>query len=329
MRILVTGGGGFLGREIVGLLLARGESVRSFGRAPQPDLSARGVEILQGDLADAGAVARAIHGCDAVIHTAAKAGVWGSWDSYFRPNVVGTRNVLTAMRSSGVARLVYTSTPSVVFNGLGHSGEDESLPYGHDFPCHYPSTKAQAEQDALAAHDESNLRVIALRPHLLWGAGDPHLVPRILARAHRLRVVGEGKNRVDLTHVRQAAQAHLRALDALATPGHAAGGRAYFVSDGAPVVLWDWINALLRRLGRAPITRHISLAAAHTLGAAMEVIWRGLPFLPGEPPITRFVATELAKDHWYSIAAARRDLGYAPKGDLKLEMDEMIAGILK
>ncbi len=329
MPILVTGGGGFLGQEVVQQLLARGERVRCFGRGPQPALAARGVEIVQGDLADARAVGRAVEGCDAVIHTAAKAGVWGSWDAYYRPNVLGTQNVLAAMRQQGVGRLVHTSTPSVVYNGRSHAGEDESLPMGKKFPCHYPHTKALAEQAALAAHDERQLRVIALRPHLIWGAGDPHLVPRILARAHKLRIVGDGKNRVDLTHVRHAAQAHLLALDALTIPGHSAGGRAYFISDGAPVVLWEWINSLLQHLGRAPVTRRISLAAARMLGGIMEMAWLGMPFLPGEPPMTRFVATELAKDHWYSIAAARRELGFAPTGELRREMDEMITQIGK
>ena len=327
MKILITGGGGFLGQSLVQLCLARGYSVRSFSRSHQPSLAARGVEIFSGDLADSAAVDRAVAGCEAVFHVAAKAGVWGSWDSYFRPNVLGTQNILAACRHHGVTRLVYTSTPSVVFDGQSHSGADESLPYGTNFPCHYPHTKALAEQAVLAAHSPSSLRTTALRPHLIWGAGDPHLVPRILARAHRLRIVGSGANRVDLTHVRHAAAAHLLALDALADPTHPAGGRAYFISDGAPVILWDWINALLLRLGRPPITRRISLPAARAAGAVLETLWRVLPFLAGEPPMTRFVATELAKDHWYSLAAARRDLGYNPNPDLSREMDELITSL--
>jgi nucleoside-diphosphate-sugar epimerase len=323
MRILVTGGGGFLGQEIINQLLARGEIVRSFGRAARPALAAKGVEIFQGDLADAGAMANAAAGCDAVIHTAAKAGVWGSWDEYYRPNVLGTQNVLTAMREHNIAQLVYTSTPSVVFDGKSHAGLDESMPIGRDFPCHYAYTKAIAELKVLTAHDDKKLRVIALRPHLIWGAGDPHLVPRILARAPRLRIIGDGTNRVDLTHVRHAAQAHLLALDALKKPGHPAAGRAFFISDGAPVVLWEWINSLLLRLGRPPVSQRISARNAYAAGAILETIWRILP-LAGEPPMTRFVATELAKDHWYSIAAARRDLGYMSKADLMKEMNELI-----
>jgi nucleoside-diphosphate-sugar epimerase len=327
MRVLVTGGGGFLGRAVLDLCLARGYAVRSFSRTPSPPLAALGVEQHAGDLADPAAVAAAVAGCAAVFHVAAKAGVWGPWDDYFRPNVLGTQNILAACRRHSVARLVYTSTPSVVFDGASHAGADESLPYGHNFPCAYPHTKAIAEQAVLAAHSPPGLRVTALRPHLIWGVGDPHLVPRILARAHRLRMIGSGQNRVDLTHVRHAAAAHLLAFDALADPSHPAGGRAYFISDGAPVVLWDWINTLLRRLGRPPITRRLALPAASALGAVLETVWRILPGLPGEPPLTRFVATELAKDHWYSIAAARRDLGYAPAPDLAPAMDALLASL--
>jgi nucleoside-diphosphate-sugar epimerase len=300
--------------------------VRSFGRTAQPTLAAHGVEVFQGDLADAKTVAKAAAGCDAVIHTAAKAGVWGSWDAYYQPNVVGTQNVLAAVRQHGIQRLVYTSTPSVVFDGKSHAGVAESQPVGGKFPCHYPLTKALAEVAVLSAQDDKKLRVIALRPHLIWGAGDPHLVPRLLARAHKLRIVGDGTNRVDLTHVRHAAQAHLLALDALAKPGHPASGRAFFISDGAPVVLWEWINTLLQKLGRPPVTQRISARNAYAAGAVMETLWRILP-LPGEPPMTRFVATELSKDHWYSIAAARRDLGYAPKADLSKEMEELVASL--
>jgi nucleoside-diphosphate-sugar epimerase len=183
-----------------------------------------------------------------------------------------------------------------------------------------------AEVAVLGAHDGQNLRVIALRPHLIWGVGDPHLVPRLLARAHRLRIIGDGTNRVDLTHVRHAANAHLLALDALAKPGHPTGGKAFFISDGAPVLLWNWINSLLRDTGRPPVTRRITLRSAYAAGSVLETLWRFLP-LPGEPPMTRFVAAELAKDHWYSITAARRYLGYAPAVDLNREMQELVASL--
>jgi len=328
MRALVTGGGGFLGRAIVGQLLNAGWSVRSFGRGPQPSLQALGVDVYQGNLADAVALEKAVAGCDAVIHTAAKAGVWGSWEDYFRPNVVGTRNVLAACHNQNVGRLVYTSTPSVVFNGQSHAGADESLPYGINFPCHYPATKAIAEKEVLSAHDPKKLCVVALRPHLIWGAGDPHLVPRILTRAHRLRIIGGGKNRVDLTHVRNAARAHVLALEALANPAHPAGGHVYFISDDAPVYLWEWINNFLGRLGKTPIDRSVPLTAAFAAGFAMECLWKAFPFfLQGEPPMTRFVATELAKDHWYDISAAKRDLGYVPPENLSAALNELVVSL--
>jgi nucleoside-diphosphate-sugar epimerase len=201
----------------------------------------------------------------------------------------------------------------VVYNGRDLAGADESLPLTRDCPSPYPLTKAAAEAEVLAAHGPG-LRTVALRPHLIWGPGDPHLVPRILsrARAGRLRIVGTGANRVDMVHVENAADAHVAAEAALAEPSGPAGGKAYFITNGEPVVLWEWINALLVALGETPVTRQISLGAASAIGAACEAAWTVLP-LGGEPPMTRFVAAELAKDHWFDISAARRDLGYQPK----------------
>jgi nucleoside-diphosphate-sugar epimerase len=310
MQVLVTGGGGFVGGYIVDRLLARGYAVRSLGRSAQPQLSARGVEVVCGDLTDAGVVLAACEGMDAVFHVAARAGVWGSWDSFYQPNVVGTRNVVDACREQGVGRLVYTSTPSVVFNRKAIRGGDETMPYGRDWLCHYAHTKALAEAALLAANSEA-LKVVALRPHLIFGPGDPHLLPRVLesVRNGRLKIVGDGTNQVDVSYVGNVADAHLNALDALASG--AAAGNAYFISQGEPVQLWPWLNGILVELGHAPLTQRLPLPLAYGVGAVCELCWQ-LIRRRDDPPITRFVAVELAKDHYFEIGAAQRDLGYAP-----------------
>lgn len=257
------------------------------------------------------AVAEACRGVGTVFHTAAKVGVWGAYEDFYRSNVLGTRAILVGCRRHGVRRLVHTSTPSVVYNGANLAGADESLPLTTECPSAYPLTKAIAEREVLAASDEQ-LLCTALRPHLIWGPGDPHLVPRVLerARAGRLRIVGAGHNRVDMVHVENAADAQLLAEAAL--EDGVAAGRAYFITNGEPVVLWDWINGLLTALGEKPVTRRVPLPVASALGGACELAWRGLR-LRGEPPMTRFVASELAKDHWFDLSAARRDLRYEPR----------------
>jgi nucleoside-diphosphate-sugar epimerase len=311
VKALVTGGGGFVGRRVVAGLLERGWAVRSLGRSPQPDLEALGVEVVRGDLVEAAAVTAAAEGCEAVFHVAANAGVWGDRESYFRPNVLGTRNVLAACRKQGVGRLVYTSTPSVVFDRRPIAGGNESLPYARRWLCHYARTKALAEREVLAA-DGDALATVALRPHLVWGPGDPHLLPRVVERAARgrLRIVGDGSNRVDVSHVENVADAHLAALDAL--DRGVAGGRAYFISQGEPVRLWPWLNGILGALGIEPVRRKVPLPAAYAAGAACEALWR-LAGRPEDPPMTRFVALQLGEDHFFDIAAARRDLGYEPR----------------
>lgn len=324
--VLVTGGTGFLGRRLVERLLAAGRPVTVLARRPDAALAARGARFVAASLDDAPAVAAACAGIGTVFHVAAKVGVWGRYDDFFRTNVLGTRALLEGARRHGVRTFVHTSTPSVVYNGRSLAGADESLPLTTDCPSPYPLTKAIAEREVLAA-DSPDLRTVALRPHLIWGVGDPHLVPRVLARARagRLRIVGDGTNRVDMVHVDNAVDAHLAAESALvsgpspmthhpspAARSAAAAGKAYFITNGEPVVLWDWINALLRDLGRPPVEKKISLGAASAVGAVCETLWRVLP-LRGEPPMTRFIAAELAKDHWFDLGAARRDLGYTPR----------------
>jgi len=310
-------------------LLSQGRAVAVAGRTPAPDLAARGVRFIRAPLEDCDAVRAACAGIDMVFHAAARVGVWGRHSDFFKANVLGTRAVVEGCRRHGVRRLVYTSTPSVVYNGRGLAGADESLPLTTRCPSPYPLTKAAAEAEVLAAHSPG-LGTVALRPHLIWGPGDPHLVPRILARARagRLRIVGEGRNRVDMVHVENAADAHIAAEAALCAPGAPAGGRAYFITDGQPVGLWDWINELLAALGEPPVTRRMPLGAAWALGAACEAAWRVLP-LRGEPPMTRFIAAELARDHWFDISAARRELGYAPRMGMAQGMAELVAELRK
>lgn len=322
---LVTGGTGFLGRRLVERLLAENRRVTVLGRTPASDLEARGVRFLRAALEDAAAVRAACADIETVFHVAARVGVWGRYDDFHRANVLGTRAILEGCREHGVRRLVFTSTPSVVYNGRDLSGADESLPLTTDCPSPYPLTKAIAEREVLAANSPA-LRTIALRPHLIWGIGDPHLVPRVLERARsgRLRIIGTGENRVDLVHVDNAVDAHLAAEAALDIDGGRAPGRAYFITNGEPVVLWDWINGLLRGLGQPVVTKRLSLRTASWLGAGCEAAWRGLR-LDGEPPMTRFVAAELAKDHWFDLTAARRDLGYSPRITMAAGTAELIA----
>lgn len=312
MRALVTGGGGFLGSAIVRQLLSRGDEVRVLARGSYPDLEALGATVLRGDIVDRDTVVRAAESCDAVFHTAAKAGIWGSLESYKLPNVTGTLSVLDACRTAGVPRLVFTGSPSAVFDGKPQSNGTSSLPYAKKPGTAYSATKAESERLVLTANSPT-LATVSLRPHLIYGPGDPHLVPRLIERARtgRLAFIAGGRNRVSLTFVENAAAAHLQALSALSSHEAKCAGRAYFINDPEPVVFRDWITRLLARVGAPPVKREVPLWAGLAVGAALEAMWR-LFSLNGEPPLTRFVARNLAIDHWYSIQEAARDCGYTP-----------------
>jgi len=324
--IAVTGGGGFIGSALVRALLARGEQVRILGRSRYPELERLGAVCCRGDIGEEGFVRRALAGVDLVYHVAARAGIWGPWSSFFRVNVQGTANVIRACREHGVRFLVHTSTPSVVFAGRDLEGVDESCPYAGRTLCHYSRSKIMAEKMVLCANGRE-LATCALRPHLVFGPGDPHLVPRLLARARagRLRIVGDGRNRVDITYIDNAVQAHLLAADSLAG-GTGAAGRAFFIGQEEPVFLWNWINHLLEGVGIAPVCRRVPLAMAWTAGAMLEAGY-GLAGIRREPPMTRFVAAQLARSHWFDHAAAREVLGYRPVVSTKTATHRLLASL--
>ncbi len=314
MKVVVTGCGGFLGSAIVRLLVARGDTVVGLGRGVYPLLDSLGIQTIRGDVRDVAAVRAASQSVDAVIHTAAIAGLWGSWKSFYEINTVGTENVIAVCQELGIGRLVHCSSPSVTFDGGHQRGIDETAPYAVRHLCHYSHTKALAEIAVLAANQPGRLQTIALRPHLIWGPGDPHLLPRLIDRSRRGRlvIVGDGRNRIDTVHVDSAALAHVLALDKTGQANSPAAGRAYFITQDQPVNCWQWIATLLQPAGCDPPHRRIGFKTAWRIGATMERIYAAAR-LNHEPPMTRFLAAQLARDHYFDISAAKNLLGYRPK----------------
>ena len=321
MKALVTGGGGFIGRYIVEQLCAEKNEVIIFARNHYPQ---SGVQSIQGDLQDLQSIQRACQGIDAVFHVAAKPGIWGTWDSFYNPNVIGTYNVIAACQKQRVAKLIFTSSPSVIFNNQPQQGCDESLPYPRHYENIYSETKAMAEQAVIAANGP-DLLTVCLRPHLVWGPRDPNLLPRVIARARagKLVQVGTGTNKVDITYVEDAARAHLLACKALKA-GSATAGQVYFISQDDPVILWSWFNNLLTLMDIPPVKRKISLGSARLLAGVMESAYRFLA-IQSEPPLTRFSASVLALDHYYNISKAKRDFGYQPQFSMDNALEKTLA----
>lgn len=312
MKILVTGGGGFLGGYVVRQLVERGDKVRSFSRGSYDTLSKLGVEQKQGNLNDPGAVSDAVAGCDAVVHVGGKAGVWGPYEEYYNANVAGTENVIKACIQHGVKRLVYTSSPSVVFHGGDMDGADESVPYPDHYATHYPKTKAMAERMIIAANGD-NLATVSLRPHLIWGPGDNNLFPLLVSRAKagRLVIIGSGENLIDTVLVQNAAKAHLLALDRL-KPGAPIAGKVYFITNGEPKTIKFMFNMVMDIYGLPPIERHLPKRLVYVIGWLMEKIYKTFN-LKGEPALTSFLVEEMSTAHWFNISRARNDLGYNPE----------------
>src|SRR3954467_1968566 len=303
MRVLVTGASGMLGRAAATGLLARGDEVTVLQRRPS-GLPCR--EVL-GDVADPAVVEQAARGQDAVLHLAAKVDVTGPWAQYAAANIEGTRNGVLACRAAGVGRLVHVSSPSVAHAGtaligVGAEPADPGRARGR-----YSRSKAVAELDALAA-DSPSLAVLVVRPHLVWGPGDTQLVERIVerARAGRLPVIGSGAALIDTTYVDNAADALVAAVDA---PVH---GEALVVSNGEPRPVAEVIARLCRAAGVPAPHRRVPFPVAWLAGAAVEGVWTATQ-RRDTPPLTRFLAEQLATAHWFDQRRTRAALSWTPR----------------
>ena len=312
MNALITGGGGFIGSALARELKKMGFTITIFCRGDYPELKSMGAKIKRGDISDRGAVSDACEKIDIVFHVAAKAGMWGSYKDYFNTNVTGTENIVNACRRNRIKWLVFTSSASVVFDGKEIRGGDESLPYPGSPVSYYTGTKALAERCVLNADTES-MRTIALRPHIVIGPGDRHLLPRLLDRAGKgnLKQVGNGNNFVDLTYIDNVVKAHICAARAIMDKPDTSG-RPYFISNGEPVQLWEVINTILEGAGMARIRSSIPAGRAYFLSLLAEAAYRVLN-IEEEPILTRFLVHELSKSHWFNINSARNLLGYCPE----------------
>ena len=309
-KVLVTGGGGFLGQAIVSRLVKRGDHVRSLARNFYPELEKMGVDQIQGDISDSATVAAACEDRTIVYHVAAKPPPWGRYADYHQTNVIGTQNIIDRCLDQEPSRLIYTSSPSVVHNSQDIEGADESMPYPKKFRSHYAKTKAIAEQLVVKASG-NKLKTIILRPHKIWGPGDNQILPRLVVRAKKLKQIGDGKNLWDVTYIDNAADAHILAADKLKQHPDLSGN-IYFISQGKPVLAWYMINEFLKAAGCSPVKKSVPFRVAWVTGALLELVYKIL-HLSKEPYITRFLAETVSQSNWFNIDAAKRDLGYAPK----------------
>jgi nucleoside-diphosphate-sugar epimerase len=310
-KILVTGAGGFLGSYIARDLLKEKFEVHSFSRSLYKSLDDIGVIQHTGHLENYEEIKSALVGKDAVIHCASKVGMNGLYDDFYSANVSGTENLIKAMKELGIKKLVYTSTPSVVFGKDDLINADETTPYPKKFLSKYAETKMLAEKKVIEANG-ANFYSISLRPHLVFGPGDLNLIPRLIEarKKNKLKIVGNGKNLVDVLYIENASQAHLLALKALET-NPKVRGQCYFIGQG-PVVLWDFINQILKKNDLPPVTKKVHLSIAYIIGALIEFFLHLVGKSNTHPPMSRFIALQLGKSHYFSHKKAEKDLDFHP-----------------
>lgn len=303
MRILITGATSLLGSTTARQLIESGHTVTVLQRSPSRLDCA---EVLA-DIRDRDAVQRAVTGCDAVIHLAAKVGITGPARDYAEINVTGTAHLLEASRRAGVTRFVHVSSPSVAHAGHPLVGAPAGPADPSTARSAYSRTKADAELLALAAND-SDLSVVVIRPHLVWGPGDTQLVGRIVARARagRLVLIGEGCALIDTTYIDNAADSLVAALT------HGPGGRVFVVSNGQPRTVAELLTGIARAAGAPPPHRRVPFPVAWLAGGAVAGAWTLLR-RPGDPPMTTFLAEQLGTAHWFDQRDVCSSLHWQPR----------------
>jgi nucleoside-diphosphate-sugar epimerase len=317
MLVLVTGGTGFLGSKVAEKILAlKGDfKLRILSRRALPGCEEKGVEVAIGDLRDFSSLKKATEGVNAVIHTAAKAGIWGDPEEYKEINQEGARKLLIAAEENGARYFIHTSTASVVYQGKDLLGVDESAPYDENFPDPYPVTKVFAEKLILSKNSDY-FKTLSLRPHIIWGPGDPHFVPRILERARKgkLRLFKGGPYIFDSIYVDNAADAHVEALLKL-IQGAPVDGRAYFIAQNEPLDSRDFINRVLAAANLPKATPTLSPKLGLAGARVIEFFWK-LFNIKKEPPVTVFSALNLTTSHYFNLERSKKLLGFVPKVSL-------------
>lgn len=305
MRVLVTGASGLLGRAVAAEVLAAGHEVRCFQRRPS---GVAGADDLLGSVTDPDAVAAAVRGQDAVVHLAAKVSLAGDPAEFDRVNVDGTRNVVDAAGTEGIRKFVQVSSPSVAHAGSSITGDDALVADPRRARGDYARTKAEAELLALAA-DADDFRVVAVRPHLVWGPGDTQLVERVVERARRgrLPLLDSGAALIDTTYIDNAASAIAAALARV----DAIHGRSYVVTNGEPRPVAELLAGICVAAGVTPPRWRVPASVARAAGSVIETAWRVKPGAD-EPPMTRFLAEQLSTAHWFDQRRTRADLQWTP-----------------
>jgi nucleoside-diphosphate-sugar epimerase len=311
MNALVTGGGGFIGFALVNELVRRDFNVTSFSRGDYPELRKIGVKTIRGDLSDLDSVLPATVGTDIIFHVAAKAGTSGLYREYYKTNVTGTENIIHSCKINKIKYLIYTSSASVVFDSKDIEGSDESLSYPVRPASCYTATKALAEKLILNANC-SILRTVSLRPHLVYGPGDNHLLPGIISKAANggLRRIGKCKNFVDVSYIDNVVAAHINAAKAI-MENPEVSGQVFFITNGEPVLLWDFIDMILQASGLDPVKKRIPASIAIVISHMSQAFNRAF-IKDQESILTPFIVSELIRSHWFNISRARKYLNYNP-----------------
>lgn len=322
---VVVGGCGFLGRHLVEGLVERGYKVRVFDL--RTTFSMEEVEFSTGDLCKKEDLLPILEGASIVFHTASPPPSCNNRDLFYQVNVGGTQILLEACLEAGVGRLVLTSSASVVYEGKDIKNGTEELPYALRPMDYYTETKILQEKLVLEYNDPGGILTIAVRPHGIFGPRDPQMLPTVVsaAQAGKMKyIIGDGKNIVDFTHVKNVVHGHILAAESL-TQYSSTAGQAYNITNNEPIPFWTFLSRILTELDYPPPSIHLPYWLLYLIAWLLQCLSLLLsPLTSFKPTFTPMRVALAGTHHYYSCQKAQRDLGYSPPLSLEDGLQQTI-----
>ena len=326
---LVTGGTGLLGSHIVEQLTCRGRRVRALVR-PGSDtrfLRTQGAELVEGDITDPESLTEVCEGVDTVYHCAARVGDWGPWHEFVEITIEGTRNLLAAATVAGVRRFLHVSSISA----YGHPNRvglvlDETAHLGQNLHrwSYYSRAKVEAEKLVWAAHQRGDLVVTVIRPSWLYGPRDRATIGRLCdsIRQRKIKLVGDGGNRLNVVHAGNVAEGAIRAAEL-----DAAAGEAFNCSNDGVLTQKQYFNMVAQALGEPPVTKRVPYTVAYAAAFVFEIL--GHLLRSKKPPlVTRYSVWLMGRKTFFDCQKAREVLGWTPTVSYEEGIPQAVAAYL-
>lgn len=306
-QVFVTGGSGFVGQNLIPMLIAQGYKVKALARSTQAiqKVERSGAIAIKGDLYDTQQLAQGVKDCETVFHLAGSVDFFASEKALKKIHVEATELLLKIAKDVGVRKFIDLSASSVIMNGKPIKNADESF-VSDNIIDSYSRTKLHAEKSVLKAHTQA-FQTVSIRPPMIWGKGDNTVLPGVIdaIKKGQMQLIDGGRHHFSTCHVLNVCHALILADKT------AQSGKAYIVTDGQASVFRDFMKKYVATQGVTLPDKAVSLGTAKFIASVMEFAWKTFR-LKGHPPLYKALVNVLGLEFTLNDARARQELGYHP-----------------